>query len=147
MFLRRGDANCRAMPQSTSLPRPISDRRASLDCRAGLGSIHGDPHFRYLGAVKGFCVASESYCAATFSKSVKMPFMLRAATFRLMFQRALELSIVIFRCRSTRQTGSQGGLCTVVDYWASSGRVTISYSSDVPPMWFEASTSAWITRL
>ena len=39
-------------------------------------------------------------------------------------------------------------------YWlsiirASSGRVTMSYSRDIPPMWYEASTSpvAWITRL
>ena len=36
-FLRRGDAYCQAMPQSTSLPRPTSDRRASLDCRVGWG--------------------------------------------------------------------------------------------------------------
>ena len=38
--------------------------------------------------------------------------MLRAGTFRLMFQRLLDLSIVIFRCRSTRSKGSQGGVCT-----------------------------------
>ena len=33
--LRRGDAYCQA--QSTFLPRPTSDRRASLDCRVGWG--------------------------------------------------------------------------------------------------------------
>ena len=36
-FLVRGEAYCRAMLQSTSLPRPIFDRRASLDCRVGWG--------------------------------------------------------------------------------------------------------------
>ena len=37
-FLLQGDAYCRAMPQSTSLPRPTPDRRAFLDCRVGWGS-------------------------------------------------------------------------------------------------------------
>ena len=64
-------------------------------------ALDGDLHFRYLGVVKGLSVA-KGCCAATFSKSIKMPFMLQAGTFRLMFQRVLDLSIVIFRCRSTR---------------------------------------------
>ena len=41
-------------------------------------------------------------CAATSSKSINILFMLRAGTFRSIFQRVFELSIVIFRCRSTR---------------------------------------------
>ena len=47
------------MPQSTSLPRPTSDRRASLDCRVDGDALDGDLHFRYLGVVKGLSVASE----------------------------------------------------------------------------------------
>ena len=47
------------MPQSTSLPRPTSDRRASPDCRVGLDPLDGDLHFRHLGVVKGLSVASE----------------------------------------------------------------------------------------
>ena len=40
-----------------------------------------------------------------------MPFMLRAGTFGLMFQRVLDLSIVIFRYAVPGHTRSQGGLC------------------------------------
>ena len=84
-------------------------------------------------------------CAATFSKSIKMPFMLRAGTFRLMFQRLLDLSIVIFRCRSTRSYR----IARRPLYWlsiirASSGCVPMSYSREMPPMWYEASTSPTI---
>ena len=84
-------------------------------------------------------------CAATFSKSIKMPFMLRAGTVRLMFQRVLDLSIVIFRCRSTRSYR----IARRPLYWlsiirASSGRVTMSYSRDMPPIWYEALASSVI---
>ena len=78
-------------------------------------------------------------CAATFSKSIKMSFMLREGTFRLMFQRALDLSIVIFRCRSTWSYRIARRPLSIIR--ASSGRVTMSYSRDIPPMWYEASTS------
>ena len=54
---------------------------------------------------------AKSCCAAAFSTSIKMPFMFRAGTFRLMFQRVLYLSIVIFRCRIPGHTGSQ-------DWWS-----------------------------
>ena len=68
--------------------------------------------------------------------------MLRAGTIRLMFQMVLDLSIVIFRSRITRSYR----IARRPLYWlsiicASSGRVTMSYSRDMPPMWYDASTS------
>ena len=110
-------------------------------------ALDGDLHFRYLGAVKGLSVASEGLLRGDI---LEMPFMLWAGTFRLMFQRVLDLSIVIFRCRSTLSYR----IARRPLYWlsivrASSGRVTMSYSRDMSPMWYEASASpaAWITRL
>ena len=41
-----------------------------------------------------------------------MPFMLRAGTFRLMFQRVLDLSMASSGAAVPGHTGSQGGLCT-----------------------------------
>ena len=60
----------------------------------------------------------------------------------------VKLPIVIFRCRSTWSYRIARRLL----YWlsiirASSSRVTMSYSKDMPPMWYEASTSVWFTRL
>ena len=48
--------------------------------------LDGNLHFRYFGVVKGLSVGAKGCCAATFSRSIKMPFMLRAGTVRLMFQ-------------------------------------------------------------
>ena len=57
-FLRRDDAYCQA--QSTSLPRPTSDRRAFLDFVELVGDVlDGDLQFCYLEVVKGLSVASE----------------------------------------------------------------------------------------
>ena len=58
-FLRRGDAYCQAMPQSTSLPRPTSDRAHPLTLELVGDALDGDLHFRYLRVVKGLSVASE----------------------------------------------------------------------------------------
>ena len=46
-------------------------------------ALDGDLHFCYLGVV--WVLRAKGCCAATFSKSIKMPFMLRAGTFRLIF--------------------------------------------------------------
>ena len=105
-------------------------------------SLDGDLHFRYLGVVKGLSVAREGLLLGDILESIKMPFMLRADTFRLMFQKVLYLSIVIFRSRSTRSYR----IARRPLYWlsiirASSGTVTMSYSRNIPPMWYEASTS------
>ena len=61
-----------------------------------------------------------------------MPFMLRAGTFRLMFQRVLDLSIVIFRCRIQDR---KVAFVLVVDHsgqlWQSDHVVLEGYAPDV----------------
>ena len=49
------------------------------------------------GVVKGLSVASEELLRGNNLEEHQGPFMLRAGTFKLMFQRVLDLSIVIFR--------------------------------------------------
>ena len=90
--------------------------------------LDGDLHFRYLGVVKGLSVAIEELLRVDILEDIKMPFMLRAGTFRLMFQRVLDLSIVIFRCR-------KAAFVLVVDHsgqlWQSEHVVLEKYTSDV----------------
>ena len=106
-------------------------------------SLDDDLHFRYLGVVKGLSVASEWLLLGDILEEYQDALHAAAGTFRLMFQRVLHLSIVIFRCRSTRSYK----IARRPFYWlsiirASSGRVTMSYSRDIPLMWYEASASA-----
>ena len=65
-----------------------------------------------------------------------MPFMLRAGTFRLMFQRVSDLSIVIFRCRSTLFIQNRkAAFVLVIDHSSKLGVcdnvILARYSSDV----------------
>ena len=53
-------------------------------------ALGGELHFCYFGVVKCPSVASEGLLRGNISKSIKIPFMLRAGTFRLMFQRVLD---------------------------------------------------------
>ena len=76
------------MQQSTTLPRPTSDRRASKVVELVGDPLDCDLQFRYLGVVNASVLQAKGCCATTFSKSIKMPLMMRADSFRLMFQRA-----------------------------------------------------------
>ena len=93
-------------------------------------ALDGVLHFRYLGVLKGLSVASERVVARQHSRR-KMPFMLRAGTFRLMFQRVLDLSIDIFPVIQDRKAA----FVLVVDHsgqlWQSDHVVLERYYSDV----------------
>ena len=56
-FLRRGDAYCQAMPQSTSFPYLIGTHPLTVELV--VDALDGDLHVCYLGVVKGLSVASE----------------------------------------------------------------------------------------
>ena len=96
-------------------------------------ALDGDLHFCYFGVVKGLGVASEGLLRGNILEEHQDSLHAAGGTFRLMFQRVLDLSIVIFRCRSTRPYR----IARRPLYWlsiirASSGRVTMSYSKDIP---------------
>ena len=56
--------------------------------------LDGDLHFVIWGLYKATVLRAKCCCAATFSKSIKMPFMLQAGTLRLMFQSILDSSSI-----------------------------------------------------
>ena len=58
-FLRRGDAYCQAMPQSTFCLVPHLIGAHLLTVELVGDTLDGDLHFRYLGVVKGLSVVSE----------------------------------------------------------------------------------------
>ena len=67
----------------------------------------GDPHdrglnLRYFRVIEGLRVASEGLFRGGVLEEHQDPFMLRAGTLRLIFQRVSLLSLLIFRCLTIR---------------------------------------------